>query len=173
MTAKYDAYISTRKEPQAGMDSSFDAWEEYKKAEKAYYATDEGLSVLDEHLSQGKISNENYARAKREALDFRFNEELSSGKNSWGRKQAAQVAPFPVKLYSTTPVNGVHLISDMKGPSGEYVNKYLWDEKNQYLYIEVEDLNCEADVEGMTMIGKANSKDQALYQAFEWYRKRG
>lgn len=170
----HDSYKLTQQAPQPGMDSAFDAWETYKQAETRYYATDEGLEQLELLLDGSHITEDHYNQIKDRALTLRYNEEANvQPVEKWGQKQARNLKPFPVKAYTSKPVNGVYLISSMPEKAGAYLNQFKWDSKSGHVYIEVEDENGEQDVDYTTMIGKADNLDGALYKAFEWYRKRG
>lgn len=95
--------------------------------------------------------------------------EMKEGGSEWS-KPTKTLDAFPL-LAEKKPIAGIHALSTETYSDGSSTN-YMWDEENHSVYVEGIEANGEADVDDMRDIGKAATRDQAIYAAYNWWRLR-
>lgn len=149
---------------------TYSSYEVLRSAQKNYYATDQGDAYLSECLATGVGNPAEVAELQREARQFRYEAEMRDGGSEWKQQASKPAQPFPV--YTNRPaVNGIHPISAVKNDD-KSTTHYMWSEKNKTLYVEVMDEHGHYDMDEMRELGRAETKDQALFKAYDFFQRR-
>lgn len=140
-----------------------------RESQKQYYATDEGIALLDSYLIAKTGDQIQVEDLKREAISFRRETEMREGGSEWS-EPVKTLDVFPI-LNENPPVRGIHDISSIVHEDGSITN-YMWDEKSRNVYIEGIEADGSPDYDEMRDIGKADTRDQAIFRAYDWWRLR-
>lgn len=147
----YETYKALENSPVA-----YTAYEDYKKAQLSFYATDEGLQELTNILTKGDSADiEQSQRLYDKAVELRATVEIEDT----GIVPPAKIMPLPI------PQTGAenNILSTFVNQFNQQV-KIWWDSSTSNIHLE-EGTNSEC------VIGRAENLTEALYKATMWYNK--
>lgn len=147
----YETYKALENSPVA-----YTAYEDYKKAQLSFYATDEGLQELTNILAKGDTTDiEQFKRLYDKALELRATVEAEDAVIV----PPAKIIPLPIPKTGA----GNNILSTFVNQFNQQVN-IRWDSSTSNIELE-EGANSQC------VIGRAENLTEALYKATMWYNK--